>query len=190
MSETRPEIPAGAQEILHFWFSEIETKRWFNSDPDFDALLLSRFGKLHEQAAKGELDRWIDQAPSALALIILLDQMSRNMYRGTAKAFAQDAKALDLSETAIAKGHDAATDASARAFFYMPHMHCEDLAIQDRCIDLIRSKLGEGSGNLPHAIWHKGVIAEFGRFPFRNKALDRESTPEEDAFLARENVPG
>ncbi len=185
MSELGPR----AQDILQFWFTEIETKRWFNSDPEFDALLRERFQKIHALGAKGGLDSWVEQAPSALALVILLDQMSRNMYRGTEQAFAQDAKALELAEAAISAGHDMATDATARAFFYMPHMHSEDIAMQDRCVELITERLGEGSTNLPHAIWHRDVIARFGRFPFRNKALARESTEEETAFLEQENVP-
>jgi len=190
MNKIETDLPKEAEGILNFWFTEIETKSWFNSDPEFDAMLLSRFGDLNERGAKGELDHWMASAPSALALVILLDQMSRNMYRGTAKAFAQDAKALALANQAIENGFDKATDTSARAFFYMPHMHCENLETQYRCIDLITKRLGADSGNLPHANWHKGVIEQFGRFPFRNKVLDRESSAEEAAFLARENVPG
>lgn len=186
MATTEP----AAQDVLNFWFTEIEPEQWFTSDPDFDDLLQKRFGELHAKAVAGELDHWAQDAPGALALIILLDQMSRNLHRGSAQAFAQDERARALADGAMEAGHDRTTDASARAFFYLPLMHAEDLALQNRCVDLIRERLGQDSGNLPHAIWHRDVVAKFGRFPFRNKALGRENTAQEDAFLAGEKMPG
>ncbi len=183
-------VDAFAEDVLNFWFTEIEPSMWFTSSLDFDQLLRDRFGDLHTKAAAGGLDHWATEAPGALALIILLDQMSRNLYRGSAQAFVQDEKARAIADAAMDAGHDMETDAGARAFFYMPYMHAEDLALQDRCVDLIRERLGESSGNLPHAIWHRDVIAKFGRFPFRNKALGRETTEAEAEFLASEKVPG
>jgi len=179
-----------AQEVLKFWFEETSPKQHFVSDPAFDDAISSRFGILHADASTGLLDGWMETADGALALIILLDQFSRNMFRGKAQAFAYDARAQALADQAVEAGHDLATPADRRAFFYMPFMHAEDLVRQEQCIALIRERLGEDSGNMSHAIWHRDVIAEFERFPFRNKALDREPTEEEIAFLNRENVPG
>lgn len=179
-----------AIDVLKFWFEETSPKQHFVSDPAFDDAICERFAILHADAAAGILDKWIDTAEGALALIILLDQFSRNMFRGKAQAFAYDAKAQALAELALAAGHDIVTPVDRRAFFYMPYMHAEDLEIQDKCIALIRERLGEDSSNMPHAIWHHDVIAEFGRFPFRNVALERESTRKEIAFLNREKVPG
>jgi len=179
-----------AKDILKFWFEEIDAKQQFTSDPDFDERIRTRFGALHKEAASGALDSWMDTHEEALALVILLDQFSRNIYRGQAEAFATDAKAREIADKAVEVGHDKACPDGARAFFYMPFMHSEDLAVQDKCIALVRERLGEDSGTLPHAIWHRKVIEEFGRFPFRNKALGRETTPEEAAFLNKESVPG
>jgi len=179
-----------ALEVLKFWFEETSPKQHFVSDPAFDDAICTRFGILHADASAGLLDKWMETADGALALIILLDQFSRNMFRGKAQAFAYDAKAQALADQAITAGHDMATPADRRAFFYMPFMHAEDLATQEKCIEIVRERQGEDSGNMPHAIWHRDVIAEFGRFPFRNIALGRESTKEEIAFLNRENVPG
>ena len=98
--------------------------------------------------------------------------------------------AVELADQALEAGHDMATAKDARAFFYLPYMHAEDIDIQEKCIELIGDRLGQDSGNMPHAIWHRDVIKQFGRFPFRNKALGRDCTPEEDAFLSKEDVPG
>jgi uncharacterized protein (DUF924 family) len=182
--------PPSAQDVLTFWFEETAPKQWFAADPAFDERVRARFGTLHEEAARGALDGWMATPEGALALILLLDQLSRNLFRGQAAAFAQDDKAVALADAAIEKGHDLASPADRRAFFYLPYMHAEDLALQDKCIALIRERLGEDSMNLPHAVWHRDVIKRFGRFPYRNAALARESTAEEAAFLARENVPG
>jgi len=186
MAQTDPR----AIDILTFWFDETSPKQWFASDPVFDQAMRDRFGALLAQAAVGDHDGWLSTAAGALALVILLDQFSRNVYRGKGQAFAQDEKARAMADAAIEAGHDMATADDRRAFFYIPFMHAEDLGLQDKSIALIRERLGEDSGNLPHAIWHRDVIEKFGRFPFRNKALGRETTPAEAAFLSKENVPG
>jgi uncharacterized protein (DUF924 family) len=186
MAKTDPR----ANDILTFWFDETTPKQWFTSDPAFDETMRTRFGALLVQAAAGDLDEWLSTSEGALAVVILLDQFSRNIYRGKGQAFAQDEKARALADAAIEAGHDMTTAADRRAFFYIPFMHAEDLGLQDKSIALIRERLGEDSGNLPHAVWHRDVIEKFGRFPFRNKALGRETTAEEAAFLAKENVPG
>jgi uncharacterized protein (DUF924 family) len=186
MAQPDPRI----DDVLTFWFEETSPEQWFTSDPAFDEEIHKRFGTLHAEACAGGLERWMETPEGALALIILLDQFSRNMFRGKGEAFAQDAMARGLADKAIEAGHDMATPAERRAFFYMPFMHAEDLDAQEKCIALVRERLGEDSTNLPHAKWHRDVIAEFGRFPFRNIALGRPSTREEIAFLNRENVPG
>ncbi len=179
-----------ARDVLAFWFEETSPSQWFEADPSFDETIRRRFGALHEEAAQGGCDGWCATADGALALVILLDQFSRNLFRGKGRAFAQDAKARDVVDDAIAQNLDMMADEDLRAFFYIPYMHAEDLALQDKCIELIRERLGEASGNLPHAIWHREVIEKFGRFPFRNKALGRETTPEEAEYLANRDVPG
>jgi len=179
-----------AADVLTFWFDETPPKQRFVSNEEFDQLIRDRFGESHSAAAKGGLDHWMETAPGAMALVILLDQFSRNIFRGHAEAFAQDEKARAVADAAIETGHDMATADDRRAFFYLPHMHAEDLAIQERCIALIKERLGEDSGNMPHAIWHRDVIAEFGRFPFRNKALGRETTAEEEAYLKARETSG
>jgi len=184
MSRPDPRI----QDVLKFWFEEVSPKQQFTADEAFDDMLSSRFGTLHAEAASGFLDKWMETPDGALALIILLDQFSRNIFRKKAQAFAYDARARELADQALATGHDMATDKSRRAFFYLPYMHAEDLGIQDKCIALIRERLGEDSMNLPHAIWHRDVIKAYGRFPFRNRALGRETTKDELAFLYREGM--
>lgn len=183
-------IDRRARDVLTFWFEETDPKQQFRSDPDFDETIRARFGDLHTEAAEGTLDAWMETSEGALALIIVLDQFSRNLYRGRGEAFAQDEKARALARTAVERGHDTAVAPDRRAFFYMPFMHAEDLHDQDRCIELIKARLGEGSGNLPHAKWHRDVIEKFGRFPFRNAALGRETTLEEARFLNKEDTPG
>jgi len=179
-----------ARDVLTFWFDETSPKQWFKSDPAFDEVIRERFGAVHEEAAAGHCEGWLETGEGALALVILLDQFSRNLYRGDARAFAQDQNARDCADRALEKGHDIVCRDDRRAFFYMPYMHAEDLEIQEKCIALIRERLGEDSGNVPYAIWHRDLIQEYGRFPFRNKALGRESTPEEIAYLNKKNTSG
>ena len=167
--------------VLHFWFDECTPEQWFTSDPGFDARIVDRFGALLGACAAGTHDGWAAEADGALALIVVLDQFSRNVYRGSAKAFAQDAKALSVAKEAIAAGFDAAQPMPRRMFFYMPFEHAEDLADQQLCVGYFE-ELGDEK-LLHYAVAHRDVIARFGRFPHRNAILGRASTAEEAAFL-------
>lgn len=177
-------------DVLKFWFDDIDPATWWKVDPDFDAGVRMRFQPAVEAAADGEFDHWAGSAQGALALVILLDQFSRNIFRGQARAFAQDAKALEVAKDATARKLDLDVPDERRAFFYMPYMHSENLAHQDQCIALVTERLGPDSGTLGHAKWHRDVISEFGRFPFRNRALGRETTAAEAEWLEGRNVPG
>jgi uncharacterized protein (DUF924 family) len=147
----------------------------------FDSAFRACFLDSHEQAAAGRLDQWAQTPDGALALVLLLDQFPRNVFRGDARMFATDARAVAAAEAAIAAGHDSAVDEQLRVFLYLPFEHAEDLALQDRCVALC-APLREDY--LRFAIVHRDIIARFGRFPHRNAVLGRESTPEELAFLA------
>ncbi len=182
-------------DILRFWFvpepgEEAENgfrKGWFVKDPAFDKTVRRRFEPLMRLAAGGELAAWSEKADGALALVLLLDQFPRNVYRGKPRMFATDAKALAVAEAAIDAGHDAALPPPRRLFLYLPLEHAEDLARQARCCELVRAleaDLPEASGELlRYAERHREVIERFGRFPHRNAVLRRKSTPEELAFL-------
>ncbi|MCK5166337.1 MAG: DUF924 domain-containing protein [Rhodospirillaceae bacterium] len=177
-------MPSDAESVLAFWFDETETKQWFIKDADFDATIEKRFGGLHAEAARGELDSWCDSAKGSLALVILLDQFSRNIFRGDPRTFSTDAKALDISKMAIANGYDGEVEENARGFFYLPFEHSENIADQERAIELF-SKMGN-KNLLEWAEKHKVIIERFGRFPHRNEVLGRESTPEELQFLTED----
>ncbi len=179
--QSRPGADA-TEAILKFWFEETKPYQWFRRNLDFDASVRTRFTALHQSAINGELDAWSDDPRPALARIILLDQFSRNIFRDDPRAFAHDHLALEAAQKAIALGHDRSFDAKERAFFYMPLMHSENLAAQERCVALIKTRL-PGSMNEPHAIEHYDIIKKFGRFPHRNKVLGRKSTPAEIEFL-------
>ena len=172
----------GAREILRFWFVEAGSENWFGGGARFDALIRERYGALHARASRDDLKGWTSDAGGALALLIVLDQFSRNLGRGSGDSFANDAAALALADRMIARGDDLALPEEARAFVYMPHMHSEELAVQERCVALFESRL-PGSSNVPFAHEHRDIIARFGRFPHRNKALGRRSTPAELAYL-------
>lgn len=171
--------------MIAFW-REAGPKRWFASDPDFDRLLAERFGAAHLAASRGDLQAWEDTPAGALALLILTDQFSRNLYRGSAHAFATDAMARAVTERALARGFDQQNDVVMRQFFYLPFQHHEDLAAQARALELyarLQADGGDGSG-LTYAKIHADIITRFGRFPHRNAVMGRVSTPEEIAFLA------
>ena len=172
-------------DILAFWFEEAGPKRWYAVSQDFDNAIRRRFAARIEGAAQcvrcGK-HPWADTPEGAFALIILFDQLTRNAWRGSNKAFAFDPLALDLARDMIDRGFDWAIPDERRAFVYMPFMHSESLADQDRCIELAEERLSDKS-TLDHAIKHRDVIRQFGRFPYRNEALGRESTPEEIAYL-------
>ena len=168
-------------DVVSFWLTQSE-KVWFTADPTFDAEVLSRFAALVEQAKSGALDDWADDPEGSLALVILLDQMTRNIYRDTAEMFAADGKALAVAKRAIERGFDMDLPKEKRRWLYMPFMHSEDLADQERSIELFDGS--EMAASLPFAVEHADIIRRFGRFPHRNAILGRQTTPEEAAFLA------
>lgn len=171
---------ARPEEIILFW-NLAGPKKWFNSDAAFDQEISSRFLETYEAGARGELSDWERSTYGALALVLLLDQFPRNIFRGTPKAFATDEKAKQIADRAIAAGRDQSIDKDVRPFFYMPFMHSEALGDQERCVALMQ-KDGKQE-NVKYAEIHRDAIARFGRFPHRNEILGRKSTPEEIAYL-------
>ncbi|MFN2302847.1 MAG: DUF924 family protein [Anaerolineales bacterium] len=169
------------KELVMFWFSEPVKKLWFNSTPQFDAELKEKYLNLVERAERGELDDWVAEAQGALALVIILDQIPLNIFRQQARSFATESKAWDIASQAVEKGLDQQLEAEQKAFLYLPFMHRENLADQDKSVELFeKAGLDE---NLRFAKHHRELIRRFGRFPHRNKILGRESTPEETAYL-------
>lgn len=188
-------------DILTFWFGLLDDngmsaplyqKRWFATDPGLDNELRQLFGADLSAAAKGHHLDWRETPEGRLALILLLDQFSRNIHRGTAQAFAQDHKAQQLVEEGLAIGHDQALAPAQRIFFYMPLMHAEDRALQAlgvecfaRLLRLVPAAIKPAiEDNLRFACLHRDIIYQFGRFPYRNKVLGRASSPEEQQWLA------
>jgi uncharacterized protein (DUF924 family) len=169
------------EQVLDFWLREIDPGHWWAVDREFDRRLRERFGGLLEQAAAGELYEWRRTACGRLAEIIVLDQFSRNVFRNSARAFAQDAMALVLSQEAVAAGVLPQLSADERAFLLMPFMHSESKAIHARAEILFREFAP--AGNLDFELRHKAIIDRFGRYPHRNSILGRESTAEELEFL-------
>lgn len=170
-----------AGEILEFW-KRIGPKGWYEVDPAVDREITERWGELWETARAGGLHEWRADARSCLALLLLLDQFPRNMFRGDARAFASDARARAVARGAIDAGFDKSIPAPERQFFYLPLMHSEVSADQDQCVRLVLLNLGK-TDTLTHARAHRAVIRQFGRFPYRNAALGRETTQAEAAFL-------
>lgn len=174
------------QEVLDFWFDpEVVQKHWVK-DAAFDATIRERFGATHDAAAAGRLDHWRGTAAGCLALVIVLDQFSRNMFRDSPKAFACDPQALRIALDAIAGGLDLELPEDRRVFFYLPLEHAEDLALQDRCVELMQERAGSAEF-VEFAKAHQRIIARFGRFPHRNAVLGRTSSAEERAFLQEPN---
>lgn len=169
-------------EIIAFW-SAVGEARWFEQDPALDSDIVRRFENTYMLARDGKLADWEKTAEGALAMLILLDQFPRNMFRGKAEAFATDALALALSKRAIARSFDLEIEPRLRCFFYLPFTHSERMADQERGVTLTAERLGIGSKQHVYAVLHRDAIAKFGRFPGRNAALGRQSTPEELQFL-------
>jgi len=169
-----------AADVVSFW-KEAGPERWFNKNAAFDKEIRERFFDTYEAAAAGRLSAWEQSAQGALALLILLDQFPRNMFRGDARAFATDPLARAITAGAIIRGFDSQVPKELRSFFYLPFEHSEDLADQERCIALNKAT-GDADG-LKWAEIHANIIRRFGRFPHRNAALGRTTTPEEQAFL-------
>ena len=173
------------EEILQFWFEEITPKDWFVKNPEFDELLTLRFGELVEDAIGGRLHGWAKTKDGRLALILLLDQMTRNIYRDTPKAFSGDEMALAMSLRAVHDGFLEEGQSKENQFFLMPMMHCELIDIQEQSIPLFeRYTIDEVA---EFAKKHRDIVARFGHFPHRNAILGRPSTAEEIAFL---EMPG
>ena len=175
MTDVRP-----ADEVLAFW-KEAGPDKWYKKDDAFDRDVRDTFLSTYEAAAEGRLTPWENEPDSALALIIVLDQFPRNMFRNSPRAFAADPLAREIAAAAIAQGFDQAVDKTLRAFFYLPYMHSEEIEDQDRCVELCRA-LGDPE-NLKYAEVHADIIRRFGRFPHRNAVLGRETTADEKAFL-------
>jgi uncharacterized protein (DUF924 family) len=169
------------QEILKFWFEEIEPSQWWKKDDEFDKALIARFSDIHARATRCELFDWRADPHGRLAEIIVLDQFSRNMFRGSPLSFAYDALALALAQEAVSAGADAALSPVQRSFLYMPYMHSESLMIHEIAVDLFRRNGIQG--NLDFEMKHKAIIERFGRYPHRNDILGRASTDEESEFL-------
>ncbi len=191
------------KEVIDFWFGEIRdgftvedrSSFWFGSNEDTDRQIKTRFGSLVERASRNALDHWGKSAPGRLALVILLDQFTRNIYRGTGEAFSGDKKALELCREGIELGHDKALPPIQRMFLYMPLEHSENLGDQVLCVALHEEMLQDVAPDkrevvresLNWALIHKGTIERFGRFPHRNKALGRRSTEAEERYLRGEH---
>jgi uncharacterized protein (DUF924 family) len=169
------------EEVLKFWFEELGREAWFQKSDATDELIRSRFLELHERIAGESAEAALTSPRRALATIILLDQFPRNMFRGTARAFATDSKALEVARGAVECGLDKVLDKDGRAFMYLPFEHSEDLGDQERAVELF-TPLGDDEYTR-YAIAHRDIIARFGRFPHRNAILGRPSTPEEEEFL-------
>lgn len=167
--------------ILDFWFNEIDSALWWKKDPAFDEQIRSRFGTTHAQAARGELAHWRTDAQGRLAEIIVLDQFSRNLYRDSSQAFANDLAALILAQHCIALSLDQHLNTVQKSFLYLPFMHSESLAIHEQAVQLY--SIAGLEFNLNFEFKHKVIIERFGRYPHRNAVLGRASTAEELLFL-------
>ena len=174
----------GPDEVLNFWLDEVDQKQWYIQDDDLDRKIVEKFEATWNEAMEGSWGLWLTYPSGALAYIILTDQFPRNMFRDSAKAFASDRMALAVAKQAIHRGWDLKIDEPARQFFYLPLMHSENLCDQERCIRLMKERMPEtGESNLIHAKAHREVIRLFGRFPYRNEALDRQMTESEQAYV-------
>ena len=175
----------GPNEILVFWFDELKPGDWFTGGEEVDDRVRTRFLQVWEDAADGKFASWADTANGALALVIVLDQFPRNMFRGSGKSFASDALALKTAAAAIDSGQDLELDEVRRRFLYMPYMHSEKIPELTRCLELMETKFAEVNPEVVlHSKAHIEVVKLFGRFPYRNEALGRKSTPEEEEWLA------
>ncbi len=176
--------------VVAFW-CDAGAAKWFTKDAAFDAEITMRFAPAHHAAARGELADWSNSWEGTLALLLLLDQFPRNIWRGSAHSFATDPLALSLARAAVSAGRDGEAPPELRVFFYLPFEHSEALADQDRCIALCQTlDTASGSAWIKWASLHRDIIARFGRFPHRNAMLGRTSTAKELAFLAEGGFAG
>jgi uncharacterized protein (DUF924 family) len=188
-------VPSRAGEILDFWFGREGDPEygqfrdeWFRKDPTFDARVTEQFADLYEEAAAGKLDGWRDDAASCLALVIVLDQFPRNMFRGDGRTHAEDDRALGASRYAVEHALDRELPAFQRMFLYMPFMHSENVEDQRRSVELFERLAGEEGAPdvVSYAVSHRDIVEQFGRFPHRNEILGRATTPKEAVFLTTE----
>ena len=170
-------------EVLEFWLHELGPKGWYAGGDEIDSLCRDRFADLWQAAHDGGLEHWVDGTVGTLAYLILTDQIPRNIHRGTALAFATDPLARAAARKAVAEGWDLNAPEPERQFFYMPFEHSEDPADQALAVEYMRERLRSDPENLLHARAHQAIILRYGRFPTRNAALGRVSTPEEQAYL-------
>jgi uncharacterized protein (DUF924 family) len=175
------------EDIIEFW-QQAGHAKWYEKDDAFDAEIIKKFARVHEAAKMDAHDEWQDTARGAMALLILLDQMARNIHRNTPQAFGADDKALGIARNAVKRGFDLKTDGIMRQWFYMPFMHSENILDQQLCCELTR-KAGLDV-TYEYAVDHADIIKQFGRFPHRNAILGRTSTPDELAFLAQGGFSG
>jgi len=172
-------------DIINFWFDEIDSAKWWAKDPDFDALIKERFLGIHNKAINDELNHWRKTADGSLAEVIVLDQFSRNIFRDAPQSFAYDDLALACSAAAIKNGQAHDLIPRKRGFLYMPYMHSESVAAHEEAVTLFSQEGMQGTLNFEYK--HKKIIDRFGRYPHRNQILGRESTPEEIDFLNEPN---
>ena len=173
------------QEVLKFWFEEVNQSQWWKKDDEFDQLISERFSEIHSRAVQCELFEWRENEKGRLAEIIVLDQFSRNMFRGSPLAFANDQMALALAQEAVSQGIDRLLAPIERGFIYLPFMHSESIKIHELAEKIYRQHGVESS--LGWEIKHKAIIERFGRYPHRNEILGRKSTKEELEFLKQPN---
>ena len=178
---------ATAVEIVNFWRAA-GPGQWFSLDEAFDETCRTRFLLTHEAAARGDLNEWELTPEGALAVVLLLDQFPRNMFRGTRRVYATDPVALMAADRAIERGYDRQVDPSLRRFFYLPFTHSEEVRHQERSVAL--NEALDDADSLKWARHHHDIVARFGRFPHRNEILGRETTPEEAAFLLEDDFRG
>jgi uncharacterized protein (DUF924 family) len=171
------------QAIIEFWFSDIVHSKWWPKDRAFDELITDRYSDIHRQACRCELSHWRKESLGRLAEILVIDQFSRNIYRNSPAAFAHDSLSLALSQEAINQGIDADMRSDQKVFLYMPYMHSESLAIHDMAIKLFAAPGLESS--LAYKRQHRDIIVKFGRYPHRNRILNRQSTDSEREFLSQ-----
>lgn len=169
------------EKVLDFWFQELSQDDWFSGTIEIDQLIKGRFLALYREAVAGELWRWRETPEGSLAEVIVLDQFSRNIYRGTPGAFATDPQALVLAQVAVARGFDQKLPTEQRRFLYMPYMHSESKVIHEEAVKLFTALGSEVV--LGYELKHKEIIDRFGRYPHRNSILNRETTAEEHEFL-------
>jgi uncharacterized protein (DUF924 family) len=188
--------------VLQFWFGDVDalgrsdvmhSRRWFMKDEAFDREIADKFGQTYADVRGGLRENWLDDPRGRVAYVVVLDQFSRNMFRGTARMFEADRQALAAAVEGVARHDDAALTVNERSFLYMPYMHSEEIGMQDRSValfqELLESAPSELRGSLvagvQYAEKHREIIARYGRFPHRNAVLGRASTPEEQAFVAQ-----